>query len=69
MSYTVPMSETDIFIVKSNGQRERFNLEKLRHSLRRSGATPPLGDEISVHVQPEVLNGITNDEVYRHAFA
>ena len=63
------MSETDIFIVKSNGQRERFNLEKLRHSLRRSGASPPLVDEISVHVEREVLNGMTTDEIYRHAFA
>lgn len=63
------MSDTDIFIVKSNGQSERFNLEKLRHSLRRSGASPPLVNEISAHVEREVLNGMTTDEIYRHAFS
>ena len=63
------MPEPDIFIVKSNGQRERFSFGKLRDSLKQAGSSEALAGEISTHVEKEVLNGMTTDEIYRHAFA
>lgn len=63
------MQENDIFVVKSNGERERFSFEKLRNSLKHSGAKPELAEEVSGHIEREVVNGMTTDEIYRHAFS
>lgn len=63
------MSDSDIFVVKSNGTQERFSFEKLKNSLEHSGADPELAEEVSEHIKKELVNGMTTDEIYRHAFA
>ena len=64
------MSEhRDIFIVKSNGERERFSFDKLEASLVRSGANTELAKEVTAHVEKEAVNGMTTGDIYRHAFS
>lgn len=58
----------DVYIVKSNGERERFSFEKLGASLARSGAREQLAKEIIDHVEREAVNGMTTGDIYRHAF-
>lgn len=69
MSYTVGMSESGIYVTKSDGARERFSFEKLRGSLRHAGASEALASEVSSHVEQEVVNGMTTSDIYRHAFS
>ncbi len=44
-------------------------MEKLRESLRHTGAPAPVADEVARHVEKELVRGMTTDEIYRHAFA
>lgn len=63
------MSEQEILVVKSNGVRERFSFEKLQDSLKHSGATDELAEDVSNHIRKEIVNGMSTDDIYRHAFA
>ena len=63
------MPDQDVFVVKSDGSQERFSFSKLKESLRRSGAGEALADEISTHIEKEVVNGMTTGDIYRHAFS
>jgi hypothetical protein len=56
-------------IIKSTGIRTPFSLEKLRASLRRSGADKKLIDNIVKQVADELYDGITTREIYNRAFA
>lgn len=57
-----------ILVVKANGKREVFEPEKLRESLLRAGATPRASQEVISHIEQELYNDITTDEIYKHAF-
>lgn len=56
-------------IIKSTGIRTPFSLEKLRASLRRSGADKKLIDNIVKQVADELYDGISTREIYNRAFA
>ena len=58
-----------ILIAKADGTSEPFNPEKLVSSLMRSGAEHALAREIGHSVEGELYNGITTQEIYRHAFS
>ncbi len=60
--------ESQIYITKSSGQKELFNEDKLRSSLKRSGATEEAIDDCLGHIQPELRDGLTTDDIYKHAF-
>jgi hypothetical protein len=62
------VSTDQILVVKANGKREAFEPEKLRASLLRSDASSKSADEVLEHIKPELYNGITTEEIYRHAF-
>lgn len=57
-----------ILITKSNGQREPFYPEKLRNSLVRSGANQEQAESIVSHIEAELIDNITTNDIYRHAF-
>ncbi|MEH6763391.1 MAG: ATP cone domain-containing protein [Aequorivita antarctica] len=59
----------DIEIVKHSGQKVNFSIEKLKSSLRKSGAQESLVNEISNHVRDELYQGISTKEIYNRAFA
>jgi hypothetical protein len=67
---TVPVVNTHkVIIRKAGGQEEPFDPEKLRNSLRRSGADDEAVESVMTHIEPELYDGISTDDIYRHAFA
>lgn len=58
-----------VLITKADGSQEAFKVEKLRRSLRRAGAQPAEVNEIVSDVSAILYDGITTQEIYRHAFA
>ena len=61
--------DSKIEIVKHSGERAVFSMEKLKRSLRHSGAKESLIDEIAEIVQNELYQGITTKEIYNRAFS
>jgi hypothetical protein len=57
-----------ITVVKSNGEREPFNVLKIENSLLNAGASPSSVQKIISVVQSELVDGMTTAEIYRHAF-
>lgn len=55
-------------VLKSNGEREPFNVLKLENSLLNAGVSPSNSQKIIQVVQGELVDGMTTAEIYRHAF-
>lgn len=55
-------------VTKADGSTEFFNIEKLRRSLRRAGATPEEIRDVIIVVEQNLYDGIKTGEIYRHAF-
>lgn len=62
-------NSNDIEIVKHSGEKAKFSIEKLKNSLRKSGAEESLVNEISNQVRDEIYQGISTKEIYNRAFA
>ncbi len=62
------MDSRKILIVKADGTREEFNVEKLHDSLTRAGASSGVRDTIVRHIAKEVEDGMSTSQIYRHAF-
>jgi hypothetical protein len=60
---------SNIDVVKHSGQKAKFSIEKLKNSLRKSGAEETLVNEISNNVRDELYQGISTKEIYNRAFA
>jgi len=58
----------EIVIIKANGIREVFDSNKLLYSLKRSGATEEVAQKIAAHITKEVKDGMSTNEIYKHAF-
>lgn len=63
------MNNTDFEITKSSGEKVKFSLEKLRSSLKRTGADKETIDQIIDNVRDELYQGISTKEIYNRAFA
>ncbi|ASV30789.1 ATP cone domain-containing protein [Maribacter cobaltidurans] len=63
------MSETTIEVLKSSGEKVQFSMDKLRNSLKRSGADHDLVENIVSKVKNEIYPGITTNEIYNRAYA
>lgn len=63
------MKEIEIEVIKYSGERSKFSIDKLKSSLRKSGAEEDLVNEISNHVRDELYQGISTKEIYNRAFA
>lgn len=59
----------DIEIIKSSGEKAKFSLDKLRNSLKHSGASHNLVEEIVARVRDELYQGISTREIYNRAYA
>ena len=57
-----------VSIVKSNGEVETFNRDKLRGSLERSGASFVLVNEVTDRIEAEIKNNMSTAEIYKTAF-
>lgn len=63
------MNNADFEITKSSGEKVKFSLEKLRSSLKRTGADKETIDQIIDNVRDELYQGISTKEIYNRAFA
>lgn len=61
--------EDSIWVIKSTGEREQFQLKKLRRSLARSGADDETTERIIKHIIPELHNGMKTSQIYKHAYS
>ena len=58
-----------VMILKASGEREVFDQEKLRASLRHAGATEEATEEVLAHILQELRDDMTTSEIYQHAFS
>ena len=63
------METGTISIIKSSGKKAEFSLEKLRNSLKHTGAEDTVIQKILDAVVGELYQGITTKEIYNRAFA
>lgn len=56
-------------VIKNSGERAKFSIDKLKNSIRKSGAEESLVEEIANHVRDELYQGISTKEIYNRAFA
>lgn len=65
----ITMEIQNLEITKSSGEKVRFSLDKLRKSLKRTGAENATIDQILDTVRDELYQGISTKEIYNRAFA
>lgn len=63
------MATSHISITKSSGEKVEFSLDKIKASLRHTGADDTLIEKILNTLADEVYEGITTREVYNRAYA
>jgi hypothetical protein len=56
-------------VAKADGEREPYNPDKLRASLKRAGAAPDIAGSIAADVERGLYDGIPTREIYAKAFA
>jgi len=57
-----------IQVVKADGTQEAFRVEKLKHSLKRAGATNAEITDIISRIEETLYEGIKTQEIYHNAF-
>ena len=57
-----------INIIKANGDKAPFEIEKVRISLERAGTDKLLVEEIVQDIVKEVYDGMTTKKIYQMAF-
>jgi len=63
------MENKKLDITKSSGEKVEFSIDKLRNSLKRTGADKETVDQIIDKVHDELYQGISTGEIYNRAFA
>ncbi len=59
---------SDIYIIKASGEQEVFDIQKLKTSLRKAGASEELSNEISFQIEGGIKDGMSTREIYKNAF-
>ncbi|QHI35651.1 hypothetical protein IMCC3317_09970 [Kordia antarctica] len=59
----------DLIITKASGEKVKFSIDKLRSSLKRTGADDIIVQHIIDKVRDELYQGISTKEIYNRAFA
>ncbi|TVQ90509.1 MAG: ATP-binding protein [Bacteroidetes bacterium] len=57
-----------VIIKKASGEKEAFDPDKLRNSLKRAGTGEDTAEEIVSSILPTLSEGMTTKEIYRKAF-
>jgi len=57
-----------MYIIKANGQKQEFSLEKVKRSCLKAGAPLQLANEIARRISRQVRNGMTTREIWRLIF-
>ncbi|SFC93933.1 ATP cone domain-containing protein [Flavobacterium phragmitis] len=56
-------------VIKHSGHVVPFDIEKLKNSLQKSGASPDLIEKCLNQIQDQIYDGITTKQIYKLAFA
>jgi len=62
------MNTEKIYVLKSDGTKELFDVSKLEHSLKKAGASSRTVIDIINHIKEHLTGEISTHEIYRHAF-
>lgn len=54
------------YVLKATGEKEEFNEEKLKTSIKRAGIPEELENQVIKHVKSKLYNGIPTSEIYQH---
>lgn len=68
-SKNITAGKNPLEITKSSGEKAPFSFNKLKASLKKSGASDPVVDQIVQRIVDELYPGITTDEIHNRAFA
>lgn len=68
MTKPTPPADRAISVTKGDGEREALDLEKLKRSLARSGASHPMIERIASRVGAQAEDGISTEKLYKIAF-
>jgi len=68
-SYIYFMNNQPLLIKKASGEMQPFSAEKLRQSLKRSGAENTVIDYIIKDIESWIYDGVTSKEIYTRAYA
>lgn len=60
------MHPKNITVIKASGDKEPFNEEKVRRSIRRARVPKKLENEVVNHIRKIVYDGIPTQEIYKH---
>ncbi len=63
------MQDSTFDVLKSSGEKAKFSIDKLRSSLKHSGADDKVVQQIVDTVRDELYQGISTNEIYNRAFA
>lgn len=56
------------WVLKENGEKERFEKAKVKKAIRRSGLSPKECDEILQQLSPHIYNGISTKAIYHMVY-
>ena len=59
----------EVQIIKASGERQKFSEEKLRDSLKRSGASEETINNVVYRIRRELKDGMTTKKIYNRAFS
>ncbi len=62
------IEEREIIILKANGKREPFDMNKLRSSLFRAGATDSAIEKVVSRILGELKDNMSTGDIYKYAF-
>jgi hypothetical protein len=62
------MTQSPVEVTKASGEREAFNVNKLKHSLRKAGAEEADIDHIVGFIKEQLVDGISTQKIYGQAF-
>lgn len=60
--------DTDIYVIKADGAREKFDVDKLKFSLKKAGVGEKVVADIVEHIKTELKDGMSTKDIYKHAF-
>jgi len=61
--------DKEVYVIKANGERELFDIEKLKFSLQRAGVSFKLIQEISQKIEGVLVDGMRTKDIYKKAFS
>jgi hypothetical protein len=62
-------NEQTVFIKKASGEKEPFDIEKLKGSMRRAGAEEEVIEQVAGDISSWIYDGISTQKIYSRAFS